>query len=187
MTTNTLKRIAQAACLMFVTGTFLAACEGCGDPPVEEKDAGPKTDAAGPGSDAATGDDATTGDGATCPVGTEGCPCDSGSCTGSLACENGTCVASTPHGFVVSDASARACEMLLTGVSKNLSVSFDSTLQGKAVRDGDRMAVTFHAQGDATIAAGAITVQGGTPTIASSRCFDADGAAISGASVSLAD
>ena len=127
------------------------------------------------------------GNNTSCTKGTENCACDDGTCNDGLVCQDELCVPVSHSGLTISDDNARACEVLLSGVSKNTKVVFADSVKGKTILQGEQMAVTFFSTSDAPISGDAVTVEGaieGTQ-IAKSSCFGKDGEALAGASVSF--
>ena len=94
------------------------------------------------------------------------------------------------HGFKVSDANARGCEVLLTeGTAKIDKVVFDDSVVGTFVREAPRVAVTFVSAQGGAIGTGAVklTVVGdaGQVQVKKVSCVGPKAEPLSGASVSL--
>ncbi|MFH1811926.1 MAG: hypothetical protein ABIJ09_24520 [Pseudomonadota bacterium] len=171
---NTLSRVrgfarAGVSGLCVLALVLGAACDGC-NPPPETKDAT-----------------------VACTPGTQGCACHAGQCNAGLECRAELCQPVVAQvGLVVSSPDARACEVLLEHAT-DVQVVYGSALQGKAIHEGDRLALAFTAAADTAIAASDVELTlkpGGAGSLAAlqvvtSSCFGHDGAALAGASVSL--
>lgn len=123
-----------------------------------------------------------------CTAGSDGCPCEAGGeCDEGLVCTDGTCARPRELTLTV-PSDARACEVLLRdGEAEVASVVFDGAA-GAHVREEPLTSISFSATTDSAIAAHAVRVQvvgDGDPTIERSRCFDAAGDELSGASVRI--
>jgi hypothetical protein len=121
-----------------------------------------------------------------CAAGTAGCACLEGDlCNGSLLCDTGICRDVDRRTVEIADANARSCEVVLVeDGTEVLGVEFAEGVVGTSVHEAPRTAVTFYRQDDTPFAAGAVTVltsegMGGL-TLSRARCFDRDGAALSG-------
>jgi hypothetical protein len=119
-------------------------------------------------------------------TGLTACSCDPKPCVGN------TCAAPTLVSVVVSDSTARGCELLLTEQSGTsvLEGRFDKGVVGTSVRESPRVALAFVAPGDATIPADGVrlALTAGTAagvTITKSSCVDIKGARLPNATVSL--
>ena len=130
-----------------------------------------------------------------CTAGTAGCACDDTRCDSGLACNDGVCRAVLTTGLKIADARARSCEALLTETTAGAlaDVVFSGAVTGRVVREGNRAAVAFHANTDATIGDDAVTIAvtgqvdqiAQALTLSSTRCFDAAGAPLSGSGLSF--
>ncbi len=129
-----------------------------------------------------------TDSGPACSAGSENCACNAGSCNDGLSCQDNVCVTSAASsGLRVQSAEARACNFLLSPVAKDTRVVFAETVQGKFLRQGDKLAVSFLSKDNQAFAADALSVENAPAgmQISRARCFDAQGAAISGEAVTL--
>ena len=128
-----------------------------------------------------------------CTPGTQDCACREGSCDEGLICRTDLCVtAPTQTGLSIGNEQARACELLLTGVDDQVEVAFGSAIKGQAIREGERLAVSFSATADQAISADQVNVSRDDGAslaglqIERARCFDRNGSVIDGAGVSWA-
>jgi len=123
----------------------------------------------------------------TCTAGTLNCPCDTGDvCDTGLTCESGTCVTATVtgDGVKVSAADVRACTVVLD--LADVTVTFADAVIGRSKRMGTRLAFSFAAKADASLADVVATILGsdGQPADMSAvtptkiECFDRLGAAV---------
>lgn len=131
-------------------------------------------------------------DAGVCDPGTIGCACIEGSiCSGEAMCSEGLCVGVDASGLTIQDPAARSCEVVLfeTG-TEVLAVTFADGVQGTFVREAPRTAVTFHRTSDAAFDASSVTVQeasgaGGSVELRRARCFDREGAPLTGDALRL--
>lgn len=139
---------------------------------------------------AGCGDDGGGPD-ASCELGTEGCACNMGTCGSGLACDEGMCVRVESSGISIDDANARSCELIvIESELEVINVQFGSGVEGTFVREAPRTAITFHRSDDSAFGSDAVSVQttsdpGGSLSIRRPRCFDRDGAELSGDPLSL--
>jgi hypothetical protein len=130
----------------------------------------------------------------TCTPGTSGCACrtEGTACDDGLACgASNTCGPPATSGFVVSDATARSCDVLLIEESATVkSMTLTSAVKGTHLREAPRVAVSFISTSDAPIPAGAVglVLASGAAsglTIKKVTCADAAGTPIAGVTVRL--
>lgn len=127
---------------------------------------------------------------AECAAGMDGCPCEAGDvCDEGLVCSDRVCRAPREVALNVDNPAARACEVLLRDAGDEVaSVRFEGA-SGAHVREEPLTALSFSAGVDAPIAGGAVRVQvvgdGTAFMVERSRCFDAAGRELSGASVRI--
>lgn len=126
-----------------------------------------------------------------CPAGSPMCPCKAGDvCDTGLICSASKCVEMSSSGLSVEPESARACELVLEeGATVVLDATGTEQVKVAYKRRAPRVAVSFMSTSDTSIPAGAVALQtdGASDGFAidSVRCFDADGAVIDGARISL--
>lgn len=134
------------------------------------------------------------GPGPECRAGTVGCPCNDTRCDSGLSCEAGTCRGVLTSGLKVTDPLARSCEVLVKDTGGRFSeVVFSGAVTGRVIREGDKTAIAFHANTDASIGGDAVEVAftGQVERIdqalelTSARCFDASGTALAGTALSF--
>jgi hypothetical protein len=91
------------------------------------------------------------------------------------------CTTEAPKvGLSASDSRARACEVLLRGHAGG--VTFDDSLNGRWLRQGEHVAAAFSARSDAPI--GGVWVGGsGDFEIVRSHCYGSDGVELAGVTV----
>lgn len=123
---------------------------------------------------------------ATCtPGASDGCP------GGQICNASGVCEAvGVQEGLTIEAPAARACEILLeSGSAEILGVAFDADTRGVWRARSPRVAIAVTRTGDSPFGAGAVnvTVQGdpAAVTVRSVACYDANGAAVSGATAAL--
>jgi len=100
-----------------------------------------------------------------------------------------------PVSVVASAAGARSCEVVLTDSAKAITgLSFSGDVEGRFLRRGERLAVAFSGRTNAQLPAAGVNLllqSAGTSltgmTLSNNRCFDAQGAVLSGATVTLVD
>ncbi|MBH24074.1 MAG: hypothetical protein CMH57_06415 [Myxococcales bacterium] len=102
---------------------------------------------------------------------------------------NGT-TGTTESGLQVADGAARSCEVMLRDAGHSLkAVRFADTVEGRSMRRGANLAVSFFVKTDAAIPSGAVSFEAAQPTdgveIVTSRCFDQPGALIAAPGVGL--
>jgi hypothetical protein len=128
-----------------------------------------------------------------CTPGADGCACREGSqCDSGLVCgASNTCSAATLATLRVEEPAARGCEVLLVeapGTSLS-SVGFKDGVQGAFVREAPRVAVTFVAGADASIADAAVELRLAGPasglTLQKASCVDARGQRLPAATLSI--
>lgn len=121
-----------------------------------------------------------------CTAGNAGCACLGGEpCNGSLVCDTGICRDVERRTIDVVDPSARSCELvLIEDGTEVLGIELGEGVVGTSVHEAPRTAITFIRSDDTPFASGAVTVLSteglGRLTPRRARCFDRDGAAISG-------
>lgn len=129
-----------------------------------------------------------------CKPGDVTCPCLSGNtCNDGLTCGgDGKCTAPMLVGLVVSDPSARGCEVLLTEQAGTAVATgqFTGGVVGTTVRQAPRVAMTFVAPGDSSFPAGGVQLalsSGSTAglTVTKASCVDVKGARLPNATVSI--
>ena len=128
----------------------------------------------------------------TCVAGEKDCPCkEANTCNDGLACASNVCVAPTTGNVQVSDANARACELVLTETTGTsvASVTFNGGVVGTYIREAPRTAVTFAAPNDAVLPTSAIEValSGPTSGVTVSRvsCVDSAGQKLANAAITI--
>lgn len=127
-----------------------------------------------------------------CTAGQQGCACKTGNmCDDGLACgADNMCSAVATVGVHV-DPAARGCEVVFTEPSGTnvAQVSFKNGLKGAWVRESPKVAVTFVAGADSTIADGSIELglggAGAAVTVLSGSCVDSNGSRLPGTTVSI--
>src|SRR5688572_15046215 len=94
-----------------------------------------------------------------CGPGERGCACVQQSCNTGLVCSAGSCVDESRAGLSV-DGKARGCEVVLRDAEggKLARVAFADDVQGKWLRQGDKIAAAFIAKDDRSIGGGAVQV-----------------------------
>lgn len=85
---------------------------------------------------------------------------------------------------------ARSCEVMIIDTNKNLTeVLFADLVEGRSMRRGGYLAVSFFVKDDTAIPPGAVSFETTGPTdevaITQSRCFDQLGAVLADSAVSL--
>ena len=130
---------------------------------------------------------ATPDGGGMCAPGTAGCACIDGTmCQGGLVCELGLCAGVDTIEIDVTDANARACEVVLVEeATEVLGVDFSAGSLGTHVHESPRTAVTFSRETDTAFAAGSVLVrrtEGASAALrlTRGRCFDRDGNVLAG-------
>ncbi len=92
-------------------------------------------------------------------------------------------------GLSISSDAARSCEVVLVDTQNDISAVSYNGVKGRDMRRGERLAIAFHALEDGAIVAGSVSfgeADLGSLTVMTSRCFDAAGAEIEGAEVTIA-
>lgn len=129
-----------------------------------------------------------------CKPGEAACACRAGNeCNDGLACgADGKCAAPTLAGVVVSDPTARGCEVLLTESAGTVVTAgqFSGGVVGTSLREAPRVALTFVAPGDAPFPAGGVQLslaQGTTAgvSVTKATCVDSKGTRLPGATVTI--
>jgi hypothetical protein len=126
-----------------------------------------------------------------CPARTSGCPCVEGACNDGLACSANVCRTPETTGLRVSDPAARSCEILMyESGARVVEVQFGASVTGKAIRDAERVAITFLANGDTAIPANSVQVvfvgagsAANLLPIVRASCYDRNGGALPSAGV----
>lgn len=96
-----------------------------------------------------------------------------------------------PPGPKVTDTKVRSCDILLSFSGDEIpAVDFDNAVRGQSVPQAPRLAISFAARADASLAAVTpftLRFKGAssTATLVSETCFDAAGKAIDGTPVAL--
>ena len=139
---------------------------------------------------AACGGDDSSSD--TCKPGAAGCEClKDNVCDDNLTCTDGKCAGTFDVGVAVSDPAARACDVLLSETTAQVSsVGFDESVKGSYVRQAPKVAVSFVSAKDAPISGSGISLKlvgSGTDGIevVSTKCADAQGKALDDVTVAL--
>jgi hypothetical protein len=121
-----------------------------------------------------------------CTPGNAGCACLEGElCNGGLACDTGICRSVDRRTIDVVDESARSCELVLVeDGTEVLGIEAGENVVGTSIHEAPRTAITFYRSDDTAFAPGAITVLTtdglGRLTPRRARCFDRDGAELTG-------
>jgi hypothetical protein len=167
--------------LIFASLTLAVSSCDCGSTP--------GTDGGSSGSDASSGTDAGDSDGG-CTLGTEGCACNAtGGCDAPLVCDNSVCVTPTAsEGATISDTTARACEMLFEQRGTNIiGATYGTDVKGALRKRPPNVAIAVSRGVDQPFEADSVILgldgAGSGVVLQQSRCFDAAGAVISGATV----
>lgn len=127
-----------------------------------------------------------------CTCGPKQCGPTSACADGAVCGVDGTCAPPTLVHVVVSDASARGCEVLLAeqpGTSF-ATATFEKGVVGTSLREAPRVALTFVAPGDAAIPGDGVrlALSSGAASglsVTKSSCVDVKGARLPNATVSL--
>jgi hypothetical protein len=119
-----------------------------------------------------------------CAPGEKGCACVAQSCNTGLVCNAGSCVDESRASLSV-DGNARGCEVVLHETKGRLSrVVFGNEVNGKWLRQGDKLATAFIVNHDRSIGGGEVQVgYSGDFEIMKSHCYGVSGEELPGAQV----
>jgi hypothetical protein len=117
-----------------------------------------------------------------CKPGGNGCACVANGCTAGLMCVANVCSGENNAGLAF-DARARSCEVLLQENGGKVDhVDFGKGVNGRWLRQGDKVAAAFVADHDAPIGAVQV-VYAGAFSITNSHCYGSRGEELTGATV----